>query len=299
MPPRRNIWFDLQDETLAAPAVSIIGLPFDGSTSLKAGAAAAPEKLRAISRTSDPVTRRGKVITGLTLRDFGDVAARDAAGRALPQGDYLSSARERIERAMGGRLTIVLGGDNSVSIPALQAFTRCHGPSTGIVWFDAHPDLFEAYDGNPDSHACALRRAMVLCGTDPGQVVLLGTRSFSAGEARFIQDQRIEMVTAADCRACPPETVASRIARRLKGLSAVYLAIDIDGFDASCAPGTGYPMPGGPGAEVFFAILEKLFEKLPIRAMDITEIAPPLDTNDLTGFLGVQVVLESLGALPA
>jgi agmatinase len=140
---------------------------------------------------------------------------------------------------------------------------------------------------------------MVLCGMEPRQVVLLGTRSFSSGEARFIRDQKIEMVTAADCSACPPEALAGRIARRLKGLSAVYLAVDIDGFDASCAPGTGYPMPGGPAAEVFFTILEKLFERLPIRAMDITEISPPLDTNDVTGFLGVQVVLEALGAMPA
>ncbi len=43
--------------------------------------------------------------------------------------------------------------------------------------------------------------------------------------------------------------------------------------------------------------MERLFQKLPIRAMDLTEISPPLDGNDVTGFLGAQVVLEALGAL--
>ena len=42
---------------------------------------------------------------------------------------------------------------------------------------------------------------------------------------------------------------------------------------------------------------EREFEDLPIRAMDITEVAPPLDTNQATSFLGVQVVLETLAAL--
>jgi agmatinase len=69
--------------------------------------------------------------------------------------------------------------------------------------------------------------------------------------------------------------------------------VDIDGFDPASAPGTGYPMPGGIPAESFFQLQERLFARLPIRALDITEVAPPLDVNDITSFLGAQIVLET------
>ena len=153
----------------------------------------------------------------------------------------------------------------------------------------------EVYDGNPDSHACALRRSMDLCGIDPGNVILLATRSFSAEEVRFIRDREIRVISAADWIAGSPQDLAGTIGAQMEGRSAVYLAVDIDGFDAAFAPGTGYPMPGGISPESFFRLLEELVPRISLRALDLTEIAPPLDTNDVTAFLGVQVVLEVLG----
>jgi len=295
----RRPWFDLHDETEASPHVAILGLPFDGSASLKSGAAQAPARLRAISKTSDAIDRRGRTVGGVTVRDFGDVAVEDPSGRPRTQIEYLQAAATALEALPDSSFVLALGGDNSVGIPCLRRFARRHGAGAGVIWFDAHPDLFESYDGNPDSHACALRRAMTLAGLPPERIVLLGTRSFSAGETRFIQEQRIDVITAAEWWSLAPDVVVDRIASRLGGLSAIYLSIDIDGFDASCAPGTGYPMPGGPSAAMVLAVLEGLFARLPIRAMDITEIAPPLDTNDITSFLGAQIVLETLGAIAA
>ncbi|MFQ5843861.1 MAG: arginase family protein, partial [Planctomycetota bacterium] len=260
-------------------------------------AAAAPARLRAISRTADAVTRRGRPIEAVSVRDFGDVAATGASGRALERGRYLRAASQRLRSLPPEAFLLALGGDNSVSIPCLQAFAARHGPGAGVIWFDAHPDLFATYDGSPEAHACALRRAMTTAGLSPRRVVLLGTRSFSREEAAFIAAERIEVITAAEWRASGSARVASRIRSRLKGCPAVYLAIDIDGFDASCAPGTGYPMPGGVGADAFFDLLERLFGALPLRAMDITEVCPARDPSDVTAFLAAQVVLETLGAL--
>lgn len=298
----RKVWFDLHTSDVTEPDVAIVGLPFDGSASLKAGAAGAPAKLREISRTSDPITRRGARIQGTSVQDFGDIPLAGRGGRPLPQPEYLESAYERLSSLPERSFVLTLGGDNSVTIPALRRFMRVHGPKAGVIWFDAHPDLFESYDGNPDSHACALHRSMATAGIDPRRVMLLGARSFSEEEATRIAHDRIEVVTAADWAAAGPGAdgagrVAGRIAARLDGCPAIFLALDIDGFDASAAPGTGYPMPGGPSSEEFFSVMERLFEALPIRGMDLTEIAPSLDTNDRTSFLGAQVVLEALGAL--
>lgn len=296
MPPRK-LWFDLHDEAQASPHVAVLGLPFDGGSSLKRGAAAAPARLRELSRTCDPITRRGRRIEGLTLRDFGDVTGVDPEGRPLPQAAFMAAASARVAELPPGAVLLALGGDNSVTIPVLSAFLRRHGPEAGVIWFDAHPDLFASYDGNADSHACALRRAMSLAGTPLGRAVLIGTRSFSAGERELIDRETITLITASEWLAAGPEATAKRIARALGNAPAVYLALDVDGFDASAAPGTGYPTPAGPSSEAFFNLMEALVPRLPVRAIDLTEIAPPLDVNDVTSFLGVQVVLEMLSLL--
>lgn len=293
----RRLWFDLHDDSCAQPEVSVLGLPYDGAVGFRAGAVGAPERMRQISRTSDPITRRGENLRGLTLRDFGDVEAVDGDGEPLPVRTYLEAARQRMEALPAGGFMLSLGGDHSVSIPALQVFASRHSKEAGILWFDAHADLFETYAGNPDSHACALYRALSLSGISPRRVVLLSTRSFSEEEARFIEQEQVLCITAAEWLQTSSKEVAARAAEHLQGTPAVYLSVDADGFDASCAPGTGYPMPGGVGSESFFAFMEEIFQQLPVRGMDITEVAPTLDSNDMTSFLAVQVVLEALGAL--
>ena len=296
MQARQN-WFDLHDETLTVPDVAIFGLPFDGSVSRRAGQSMAPARLRELSRTADPISRRGRRVTSATVRDFGDVPATDPRGGTLSPERFLESAAARLQVAPEGSFLLCLGGDNSVSTPALRAFSARHEGDVGVVWFDAHPDLFETYDGSPNSHACALRRSMSLCGLEPAQVALVGTRSFAEEELRFIESEDVLCIRAAEWAASTPADVVGRLVERLGGRRAVYLAVDIDGFDSACAPGTGYPMPGGVGAEAFFTFQEELFRRLPVRAMDITEIAPPLDVNDVTSFLGVQLVLEALALL--
>lgn len=292
----RRIWFDLHRDSEPNPDIGILGLPFDGGSSRRRGAAAAPGRLREISRTSDPITRTGSPVEAVTLRDFGDIDAADRNGRPLAQRDFFDAAAGRLRSLPDCRLVICLGGDNSISIPAIGSFVERHGDNIGVIWFDAHPDLFRSYDANPDSHACALRRSLEQSGLAPRQAVLIATRSFSREEAAFILEEGIDMITAAEWGALGTEGVAERISGSLRDRDAVYLAVDIDGFDSSCAPGTGYPMPGGVSGESFFLLLELLFRRLPIRGLDLTEIAPPLDHNDMTSFLGVQVVLEAIGA---
>ncbi|MEO1338912.1 MAG: arginase family protein, partial [Myxococcota bacterium] len=175
--PQRKRWFDLDDPQASNPQVSIVGVPYDGSVSLRAGAAEGPARLRALSRTSDAFTRRGHDLSRLIVRDFGNVNAQDMNGDSS-QEHLLDRVRKTLRSLPQGTLPILLGGDNSVSIAGIDAFVARHGQNVGILWFDAHPDLFEAYDGNPLSHASALRTPLVQNELDPSKVVLLATRSF-------------------------------------------------------------------------------------------------------------------------
>jgi arginase family enzyme len=93
------------------------------------------------------------------------------------------------------------------------------------------------------------------------------------------------------------EAAVGLAGERLAALPAVYLTVDIDVADPSCAPGTGYPVAGGLTSRELLDLTRGLVTALPVRAMDIVEVAPPLDPGGVTEWLALQVVFEVFAAL--
>ena len=54
---------------------------------------------------------------------------------------------------------IALGGDHSITYPIVKAFARKY-PDLSILHFDAHPDIYDEFQGNRYSHACPFARIM-------------------------------------------------------------------------------------------------------------------------------------------
>src|SRR5688572_33187871 len=134
----------------------IIGLPYDASSSFLRGAAAAPPLIRAALHSP-----AGNSWTE-DLRDLGDQGAlTDAGDLVLPES---GEARGLIEAGVGlllrdGARPIALGGDHAVTYPVVRAIHAIHGPVT-ILHVDAHPDLYEEFEGDRYSHACPFARIM-------------------------------------------------------------------------------------------------------------------------------------------
>jgi len=188
----RDPWGGLAGpEPVGRSDLFVLGLPYDGSACWRQGAAEAPVRLREISATSPAVSEDGYAVDPGSFRvvDLGDVAPR-AADLAEELGDaarrdYFS----RVERAAadalhaGGRpgasFLLSIGGDHAVTIPLFRAFGRVFGEGVGLVVLDAHPDLFESYDGSPLSNACPVRRALETGKMAPEHLVILGTRSYN------------------------------------------------------------------------------------------------------------------------
>jgi agmatinase len=84
---------------------------------------------------------------------------------------------------------------------------------------------------------------------------------------------------------------------RLRGAASVYLTLDIDVADPACAPGTGAPVAGGLSSRQLLDLTRGLVETLPVRAMDLVEVSPPLDPTDATLFLALQLAFETFAAL--
>lgn len=301
----RHPWGGLCDPAATGPAdVVLLGLPWDGSVCFRPGAAQAPARLRELSTSSPAISEDGFVVDPghLRVRDAGDVTpleeeARSEAGRAAYLARVEARASELFQpHAPGGPVPFLfsLGGDHSVSIPLLRAFAARDERPFGLVLLDAHPDLFDVYEGSPLSHACPMRRALETGRLAPEHLLILGTRSYNALELDFMRAAGVRFVPARELNRLGIPAVLELAVRQLAGLERVYLTLDIDVADPACAPGTGAPVAGGLSSRELLDLSRGLLERLPVEAMDLVEIAPSLDPTEATAFLGLQLVFEGL-----
>jgi agmatinase len=293
----RARWGGLAAGADRSPDVIVLGVPYDGSACWRAGAAQAPRRLREISDTSPAVSEEGQVVdpARFAVRDLGDVAV-DAAGTEAYFAQVERAARETAA-AHPSAFLLALGGDHSVTTPLVRAFASASEQPFGLVHLDAHPDLFDTYDGSPLSNACPLRRALETGRLRPEHLLIVGTRSYNPVELDFMRERGIRFVPAREVDRRGVDAVSALVRERLAGVGRVYLTLDIDVADPACAPGTGAPVAGGLSSRQLLDLVRGLHETLPVAAMDIVEVSPPLDPTDATLFLALQVIFETFAVL--
>lgn len=268
-------------------ALAILGVPFDGAVSYRAGARFGPREVRAASdsiETYCPKHRRD--LDGLDLVDFGDLeVGPDCSGEEL-----IAQLDGRLA-SMPARRTLVIGGDHLVALSPLKRALAAH-PNLHILHVDAHGDLREDWEGNRMSHATVLARALELMGEDH-RLIRWGIRSGPAREFEIAQrDPRIEDLA--------PEREAGLA--RVRALAAarvpVYLTLDADGIDPADIPGTGTPEPDGLAYGWVEDMIVGLAETMFVGA-DLVELAPTLDPSGRTAVAGARLGRALLLSLAA
>jgi agmatinase len=284
------VWSGLASSDADAE-VGVLGIPFDGAAEHRRGAAQAPAELRKFTLQLAPSAEEGEPLK-VRVRDYGDVPSDLVWPRDLPM------VEDRAAEALQHPLALFLGGDHSVTIPLMRAFDRAVGGPFGILHFDAHFDLWDNYDGDRWSHACSERRALELGGVDPRHVVFVGVRCFCPEDRESMAEfPGMTYFTARSCYRRGMEAVAKDVVSLLRGVSAVYVTLDIDGLDPGFAPGTGTPEGGGPSTRDLLELMRVVVRDLPVRAMDVVEISPPLDHSGATSLAALKVVYEVWGGL--
>ena len=142
-----------------------------------------------------------------------------------------------------------------------------------------------------------MRRALDSSRLTPDHLLILGTRSYNQVELEFMKEKGIRFVPAREIERLGVAGAIDLAKERLAGVGNVYLTIDIDVADPSCAPGTGAPVAGGLSSRQLLDLVRGLVDGLPVRAMDLVEIAPPLDPTDVTLYLALQIVFETFAVL--
>jgi len=263
---------------LGIPA--LLGIPFDGQSSYLRGAGDAPPRIRAALAcdASNQTTELG-VDLGVVgvYEDAGDLALEEkSAFPAIEAG--VSALLEQ------GKRPVALGGDHSITYPMVKAFARRY-PELTIFHFDAHPDLYDEFEGNRLSHACPFARIM-----EAG----LAKRLIQIGIRTMVRQQREQAekfgVEVVEMRGLPAYD-------RLKARGPAYVTFDMDVLDPAFAPGVSHREPGGMSVREAIAHLHAIEGE--IVGADVVEYNPVQDIAGVTATVAAKIVKEILGKMVA
>ena len=254
--------------------LAIIGIRYDENSSFTKGAADAPPQIRAALR-SDAWNLTSENGTDLsddsTFFDAGDI--EPVAG-----SDMLTLIENSIYTLIGDGLTpISLGGDHSITHPIVRAFTRKY-KDLSILHFDAHPDIYDSYQGNRNSHASPFARIMEQRLVK--RLVQVGVRTFTAHQRDQIKKFGVETI---EMRNVTPDL-------QLEFDSPVYISFDVDALDPAFAPGVSHREPGGLSTRQAIDLIQRLKGK--VVGADIVEFNPRMDPLHITGTVCAKIFKE-------
>jgi arginase len=260
--------------TAGTPELRLIGAPTDRQSSFPRGAALAPPLIRAALHSDHGnMTAESGIELGVDLRlgDAGDLPLTEGEG-----DDALIEAAVA-EAAADGAVPLVLGGDHSITVPVLEALAAAHG-AIDILHFDAHPDLYDDFEGNPRSHASPFARIMER--NLARRLVQVGIRTLNRHCREQAERFGVEIV---EMRYFAPDAVP-------QPTGPLYISIDMDGFDPAYAPGVSHHEPGGLSVRDVLAVLDRV--RAPIVGADIVEYNPARDLNGVTAVLAAKLIRE-------
>ncbi|GAB3676275.1 agmatinase [Halopiger thermotolerans] len=208
----------------------VVGAPLDATTTFQPGTRFGPRRIRSFAEPFDDYDHRtDQHFSELGVVDHGDVRAWDDLEEYL---EYLTSTLR--EAVWNDAVPLLLGGEHTVSLAGARAVE----PEV-FVCLDAHLDLYDAYDGNPLSHAAVTRRILEdVASVD--EAIVLGARTGSEAEWDRADADDVTVVPPEEVGAFAREDLADRVADR-----EAYLSVDIDAADPGYAPGTGTTEPFG------------------------------------------------------
>jgi agmatinase len=274
---------------------AVLPVPYEKTTTYGRGTARGPAALLEASRQVELYDERGEdepYRVGITT-----LPAVDFDGRPEALAEVLE---ERVAAILDrGQVPVLLGGEHSITLGPARATLARH-PSVGLLHFDAHGDLRDAYEGTSYGHGCVMRRVR----ETGAPIVQVGIRSLSSEEASVTTRARPGKV-----RAPGRGEVLTFYMHDLDGFGAelsevvasalpdpVYLSVDLDAFDSSILPSVGTPEPGGLSWNPALAILDTVARARRIVALDVVELMP-IPGLHAPDFAAARLVYRAIGAI--
>ena len=276
--------------------IAILGAPFDCGSQWRSGSRMGPRGVREASTLysfgHDGAYDHEDDIVYLksdsTIIDIGDAD--------IIHTDTLSS-HSNIEYGVrkilsSNAIPIVIGGDHSVNIPCINAFSD--SKPFHLIQIDAHLDFVDERHGVKYGHGNPMRRAAEK--SYVSGLTQIGIRNVSSTAKEGYEDAKkmgSNIISVRQFR----ELGVSKIINQIPNNIPYYVTIDIDAFDPSIASGTGTPSHGGFLYYEILELIDLIAQKGKIIGMDLVEVAPDYDITTSTTTLAAQLLLNSIGRI--
>lgn len=279
--PRAAQWLK---ESSSDAQVSLVGVPL--SRSITPGQCElAPGAVRQSLLYFSDSMLSGRSLQECTISDEGDL---------LIEPDQLELAAERLPEFCRARLSrrwIFLGGDNSVTRPGVHSL-GVPLSRIGVITFDAHYDLRHTDAGLNNGNPI---RALLNDGLPGEQIVQIGLQEF-ANSFSYEQVGAEHGLTAIPASTLKDfgafENAWSRALQKLAHVEAIYVDFDLDVCDRSMVPACPGARPGGIPAAWLRHTVRWAGQEPRVAAIDLVEMDPTKDVNQLTSHLAAACVLE-------
>ncbi len=259
--------------------VTVIGVPSDENSSFMRGAALAPARIREVLHSG---------ATNLCAENGIDLEAearwRDLGDLELDGG---ATSFEQIETAITDLLerkafVLALGGDHAITYPIIRAYGAKY-EGLNVLLLDAHPDLYDEFEGNRYSHACPFARIMEE--ELVARLVQVGIRTMNPHQRAQAERFGVEVI---EMRHWQPGL-------KLDFGGPLYLSLDMDVLDPAFAPGVSHHEPGGLSTRDVLQLIQSL--RVPLVGADIVEFNPRRDPSGITAMVAAKFLKEIAGRM--
>ena len=258
--------FAALDDPLATfdrAAAVVLPVPYDATTSYRAGARDGPRAIIEASRYLELYEPE----LDLEPSDWGIATLPEIEPDVSGPEAMIDRVEGAVREVIGaGKLPVVLGGEHSITVGAVRAARQAF-PGLSVLQLDAHADMRDSYQGSRFGHATVMRRVRESVAT----VVQVGVRSISAEERDHLRQTGADVAIYRERDLLDPDRrrdVTSRLSNE------VYVTIDLDALDPGFMPAVGTPEPGGLSWTETVSLLREVAETSRIVGFDVVELAP-------------------------
>lgn len=279
----KNGGFIASNATFKNSDIALVGIPYDGTSSLRPGSRFAPEDIRKCSYGIETFSHEQEDdLTSHKICDLGNLEITYGnAEKVMEETGELASYMLKNKK-----LAMYIGGEHLLTYPILQKYAKKY-KNLKVLYFDAHADMRTEFMGNKLSHANAARFAIGEVGKE--DIYMFGIRSFEKNEYFWMKKNNIFFDPS--CERFDEAIDAMRG-------SPVYISLDMDVFDPACVPGLGTPEAGGIFYRDFMGFIPGI-KSLDIVGMDVLEISPEYDPLGNSSIFAAKVIRELILATVA
>ncbi len=272
----------VENSEFEASKVIVIPVPYDSTTSFKAGTREGPQAIISASRNFElyDIELGKEIYKEVSIHTLGELEPVLSGPEAMVERVY-EVGRELIRL---GKFPVMLGGEHSLSSGMVRALKEKY-PRLTVLQLDAHADLRDEYLGSKYNHAAVMRRIYELC-----PITQVGIRSMSQEEAEFIKENNLKPFYARQIinQQAWMDEVVSNLGDE------IYVTIDLDVLDPSIMPAVGTPEAGGLGWYPLLELLSKVSAQKRIVGFDVVELTPS-DAHCAASCLAASLVYKLIG----